>query len=296
MSYESPYAAFARRAEAASTSSMAAPFLDWMMTMQRQMMSMQQQAMSLYGMPALFARAASNGAATAHTSARNEEVVALGRETLNVDTRIVNQGTTRVRRFVVETPVEEKVALRQERVIVERRRPLAVSSTGDTLVEKIIEMSDTNEVPVVWTKLELAEEVVLRREVNERNETVRGVVRHDEVEIDQVGHDQSRAIAPRPQALSRNTSDLAASNQPAVQLEPHPDRAAAAKTQEVLAEAKATFGTHDQKTPDQKAQDLKASDQKGDDHKTGGEHKPAAETKAHPGSGQANWANRSAKN
>jgi stress response protein YsnF len=269
MSYQSPYAASARRAEAATTS-MAAPFLDWMLTMQRQMLSMQQQAMSLYGLPAWFAR--TNGAA--HASTRNEEVVALGRETLNVDTRVVNQGTTRVRRFVVETPVEEKVPLRQERVIVERRRPIAISDTGDTLVEKIVEMSDTNEIPVVWTKLELAEEVVLRREVNERMETVRSVVRHDEVEIDQVGHDHSRAIAPRPQALSRQ-----ASNQPAVQLEPHPDRAAAAKTQEVLAEAKATFGAHDQKTPEQKAQDQRSQDQK-----ASGEHKPAAETKANPGS------------
>ena len=268
MSYESSSAPFSRRADAI-TSSMTAPFLDWMLTMQRQVLSMQQQAMSFYSLPASFARGAmtaSNGLKAAHTATRNEEVVALGRETLNVETRVVNQGTTRVHRFVVETPVEEKVSLRQERVIVERRRPVAVSNTGDTLIEKTIEMSDTNEVPVVWTKVELAEEVVLRREVNERVESVRGVLRHDEVEIEEIGHDQAHALAPRPQ-----TANQPAAAQPAARADAP---ATAAKTQALLAEAKATFGGHETKP--------------------NGESKPAAETKAH--AGHANEAHRSGKN
>ncbi len=243
--------------------------------MQRQMLSMQEQALSLYSLPASFARgaqAAGYGAkAAAQTSKRNEEVVALGRETLNVETRVINQGTTRVRRFVVETPVEEKVALRQERVIVERRRPVAVSNTGDTLVEKTIEMSDTNEVPVVWTKLELAEEVVLRREVNERMETVRGVVRHDEVEINEIGHKQAPAIAPRPQTSNQTTASQTPA-QSGAQVE-------SPKTQALLAEAKTTFGGHDGKPGDAKP---------------GEASKAAVENKASAGHG--NEAARSAKN
>ncbi len=144
------------------------------------------------------------------SQARDVEVIPLGRETLNVGTRVVNQGTTRVRRFVIETPVEEKVPLRQERVIIERRRPIAVSSTGDTLTDKTIEMSDTTEVPVVWTSVELAEEVVVRREVNERVEAVRGVVRHDEVEVQEIGHTPAETMEHRAEASRREEANAVA--------------------------------------------------------------------------------------
>ena len=40
----------------------------------------------------------------------------LSEENLVVGKRVVNRGTTRIRRFVVETPVEEQVRLREERV------------------------------------------------------------------------------------------------------------------------------------------------------------------------------------
>ncbi|HJS86304.1 MAG TPA: YsnF/AvaK domain-containing protein [Acetobacteraceae bacterium] len=233
---------------------MSAPIFDWMLLLQRQVLNFQQQALNMYGLGGPLAR--SNGRASAAARpARDVEVIPLGRETLNVGTRVVNQGTTRVRRFVIETPVEEKVPLRQERVIVERRRPVAVSSTGDTLTDKTIEMSDTVEVPVVWTSVELAEEVVVRREVKERVEAVRGVVRHDEVEIQEIGQAQ---------------------REPA---ESHADARTAAKQDVAKLEAA---------SPD-KAQAVKPVESKlaaaGQDHKAGQEQKPVQDTRAASASG-----------
>ena len=206
---------------------------DWMMSMQRQVLSFQKQALSMYGMPAAHFNGALQAAATAPRVTGNEEVIPLGRETLNVGTRVINQGTTRIRRFVIETPVEEKVALRNERVIVERRRPIAVSSNGDTLTEKTVEMSDTTEVPVVWKSVELAEEVVLRREVNERMEAGRGTVRHDEVEsqeIEQPAQEVTTTLPARRETVSTATRSVAArSDAHLPELKPQAAMAAAVK-------------------------------------------------------------------
>ncbi len=123
-----------------------------------------------------------------HQTGSSVEVIPVGEETLNVGTRLVSGETTRVRRIVVETPVEQSVALREERVIVERRKPTGASAVGTEamLTESTIEMSDSFEVAEVWKSVRVTEEIVLRREVTERYETVRDTVRHDEVVVEQV--------------------------------------------------------------------------------------------------------------
>jgi stress response protein YsnF len=273
MAYETNTASFARKSEAPARTAMGAPLLDWMMLLQRQALNFQQQALSLYGLGGSAGRfTGSNGrkAPTAH-EARDVEVIALGRETLNVGTRVVNQGTTRVRRFVIETPVEEKVPLRQERVIIERRRPIAVSSTGDTLTEKTIEMSDTTEVPVVWTSVELAEEVVIRREVNERIEAVRGTVRHDEVEIQEIGHAPTRTLEQRSDSVAHEESNAMA-------------RQGMAKLEAASQEVKAHAAKLAESKPVSAASDLKVGTEAkpGQDAKTasGPSHEPARPVKA----------------
>jgi stress response protein YsnF len=80
--------------------------------------------------------------------------------------------------------VEKQVSLREEKVIVERRKPAATSSAQDTLTEKSVEMTDTFEVVNAWKSVRVLEEVVLRKEVTERVETVRDTVRRDEIEIE----------------------------------------------------------------------------------------------------------------
>jgi stress response protein YsnF len=129
-------------------------------------------------------RATRNFGAEARSETQAEQVVAIGEEVLNVGTRTVPGKTTRVRRVVVESPVQQDVTLHTETVVVERRRPM--SSIGqDVLTEVTVEMSDTNEVPVVSKAVHLVEEVLLRKEVTARTETIRDTVRRDTLEIEQ---------------------------------------------------------------------------------------------------------------
>jgi uncharacterized protein (TIGR02271 family) len=114
----------------------------------------------------------------------NEEVIPLAEEVLVVGKRTVNTGTTRIRRYVVEAPVEQQVSLMRERVVVERRRPATNKITGETLTELTIEVVETTEVPVVAKSVQLREEIVVRTERTEHLETVRDTVRQDEVEIE----------------------------------------------------------------------------------------------------------------
>ena len=115
----------------------------------------------------------------------NAQVIPLAEEILTVGTRKVNSGTTRVRRYVVETPIEKQVTLVHERVVVERRRPRIDKVSGEMLTELTVEMVETDEVPVMGKTVRVKEEVVVRRERIEHVETVRDTVRHGEVEIEQ---------------------------------------------------------------------------------------------------------------
>jgi len=145
------------------------------------------------------AQAGSVGApATSHTAASTDisadqrservgkdETISLAEEQLNVGKRTVDQGTTRIRRYVVETPVEREVTLHSERVTVERRKPLGdVGTPGiGAFEERIVEVRETEEVPVVEKTARVVEEVLVHREANDRVEKVRDTVRREEVDI-----------------------------------------------------------------------------------------------------------------
>jgi stress response protein YsnF len=126
-----------------------------------------------------------NGSTKARGVSGMEEVIALGEEVLEVGKRTENRGTARIRRFVVETPIERQVTLQSERVVVERRRPVSDKVTGEILTEVTVEIVETEEVPTVEKRLRLREEIVVRTERAQRIETVKETVRRDEVEIQQ---------------------------------------------------------------------------------------------------------------
>jgi stress response protein YsnF len=136
-------------------------------------------------------------------SAQAEEVIPLAEETLIVGKQTVTSGTTTVRRFVVETPVEQQVLLYDEKVIVERRKPVTDAVTGETLTELAIEMIETTEVPVVGKSVKVREEVVVRRERTSRVETVRDTVRRDEIEIQHSGENNRSVRKPPALAYGR---------------------------------------------------------------------------------------------
>ena len=172
------------------------PFWDMMLSLGK----VSSQALTGYsGGSEAGARSGQDVASAARRTEADVQVIPVGEETLNVGTRTVQGETVRVRRVVVETPVERDVALREERVIVERRKPTSAASTATQgiLSETVAEMTDTYQVAEVWKSVRVTEEVVLRREVTERRETVRDTVRRDEVVVEQA----PRALpAPRREA------------------------------------------------------------------------------------------------
>lgn len=115
----------------------------------------------------------------------HEEVVPLSEEQLEIGKRTVDRGTTRVRRYVVEKPVEESITLRGEKVTVERRHPIETTAApgGGAFEERVIEVRETAEEPVVSKTAHVVEEVVVGRETTERTEHVQDTVRREDVEV-----------------------------------------------------------------------------------------------------------------
>jgi uncharacterized protein (TIGR02271 family) len=136
---------------------------------------------------------AAGSAATNSRPASDEDTIRLAEESLAVGKRAVSGGTTRVRRYVVETPVEQQVALQDEKVVVDRR-PVTGGQPVANFTDKTIEMTETHEEPVISKTARVTEEVSLHKNVTDRVETVRDTVRRDEVEVEQV---PGTAVPPR---------------------------------------------------------------------------------------------------
>ena len=114
-------------------------------------------------------------------------VIRLAEESLEVGKRAVVGGTTRIRRYVVSTPVEKDISLHSERVVVERRPVDGTATTGAVdFSDRTIEMTETAEQAVVSKTARIVEEVALRKEASDRTETVRDTVRRQDVEIETV--------------------------------------------------------------------------------------------------------------
>lgn len=113
-------------------------------------------------------------------------------EELLVGKREVQTGGVRLRSRIVERPVEESVRLRQEYVSVERTPVDRVATEADfnTFKEGTIEEIERAEVPVVSKEARIVEEVSLRKEVEQTDETVRDTVRRTEVETDNLNSDE----------------------------------------------------------------------------------------------------------
>ena len=116
-----------------------------------------------------------------------EEVIPIAEEELRVGKRRVVTGRVRVRVYVVEVPVTAQVALRDETVRVERHpvgRALTPEEAARLLQERTVEVEERDEEPVVEKVAVVKEELVIRKEAEERVETVTGRVRRTEVEVE----------------------------------------------------------------------------------------------------------------
>ena len=123
---------------------------------------------------------------TQATAGSPQDTVKVVEERLRVGKREVAQGAVRVRSYVVERPVEEQVRLHEERVQVERRpvdRP-ATAADANLFQERTIEARATAEEAVVQKEARVVEEIGIRKEAQDRTETVRDTVRETKVEVD----------------------------------------------------------------------------------------------------------------
>ncbi len=115
------------------------------------------------------------------------EVIRLAEEHLDVGKRLVEQGTTRIRRFVTEKPVEEKVTLHEEHAEVVRRAVTDPNYVKDIdWSDSTIEVRETAEEAVVSKSARVAEEVVVGKTGSDHVETVRDTVRRQQVEVERV--------------------------------------------------------------------------------------------------------------
>jgi uncharacterized protein (TIGR02271 family) len=138
----------------------------------------------------------STGAMTARTGTQTqEEHIPVYEEELKLGKRVVEQGHVRVRVYTVEHPVQEGLTLREERVAVERRpvdRP-ATGMPGQAFRERTVDVTTHREEPVVSKEARVKEEIVVRKEADQRTETVRDTVRRTEVEVED---DRAKAGTP----------------------------------------------------------------------------------------------------
>lgn len=94
---------------------------------------------------------------------------------------------------VTEKPVEETVILREEHVNVERRpvdKPLGAVGP-DAFKEGVIEVAETGEEAIVSKQARVVEEVVVGKQVTEREETIRDTVKRTDVEVEQLDANSS---------------------------------------------------------------------------------------------------------
>lgn len=110
-------------------------------------------------------------------------------EQLRVGNPAVARGGARVRSITREVPAEEQVSLDQEQIIVETRpsgRQLteAEIEAGGLFKERVFEVAEMREEPVVTKIAVVRDEIIVRKTVNQRTETVRDTVSRTDVEVE----------------------------------------------------------------------------------------------------------------
>ena len=158
---------------------------------------------------------AAAGASVAAAAADKIEVV---KEDLTVGKHAVEQGGVKVTSHVVETPVQEQVRLREERVSIDRRpinRPLA-GVAADAFRDRTLSATAMSEQAVVSKDARVVEEIGLRKDATDRVETVRDTVRETKVNVEQVpgrlGTRSSADVTGKPSPVRDNAATRAVDN------------------------------------------------------------------------------------
>jgi uncharacterized protein (TIGR02271 family) len=128
-------------------------------------------------------------------AAQSQEDVALPvvEEELQVGKRTVRRGGVRIHTRTTERPVDEVVTLREEHVRVERRPASRDATTQDLdgMQDRTIEVAERAEQAVVGKQPRVVEEVVVSKDVDQREEHVRDTVRRTDVEVEDADGDDT---------------------------------------------------------------------------------------------------------
>jgi stress response protein YsnF len=116
-----------------------------------------------------------------------QQVMRLAEEHLDVGKRLVEQGTTRIRRFLTQQPVEQKVALHEEHAEVVRRAIEDPNYVRDVdWSDQTVEIRETAEEPMVTKSTRVAEEIIIDKTGSDRVETIRDTVRKQQAQVEKV--------------------------------------------------------------------------------------------------------------
>ena len=129
------------------------------------------------------------GTPDAVRASESQEAIPVVREELKVGKRAILRGGVRVYSRVVEQPVEETIGLREEHVRVDRTPVNREVTPADLRAgrEQVVEVKEYVEEPVISKTARVVEEVRVRKDATERNETVRDTVRNTEVNVENLG-------------------------------------------------------------------------------------------------------------
>jgi len=113
-----------------------------------------------------------------------DEAIRLAQESIAVGKKVVETGTTRLRRYTVEKPVEKSITLHEEHAKVWEK---AINEPADNVDwgDATIEVRETAEVPYESKSVRYIGEAGLREVGTDRTATVRDTIREQKVDVEE---------------------------------------------------------------------------------------------------------------
>ena len=117
----------------------------------------------------------------------DKQAIPVVQEELAIGKRVVQRGGVRIHSYVHEWPVEEVIRLREERVKVQRvpvNRPATPADMA--FKERTVDVNAMGEEAVVEKRARVVEEVVVGKEVEQRDQTIKDKVRRKDVQVENI--------------------------------------------------------------------------------------------------------------
>src|SRR5262249_17530711 len=121
-------------------------------------------------------------------------------EEIDIETRRYNAGKVHVATRIAREQVARDVNLHEERVTVDRSkvdRPLDRASADRSFRDQTLEVTSKAEVPLVCKNAHVVEEIVIKKDARDRDQTVHDSVRHMDIEITELRADEALKGAKR---------------------------------------------------------------------------------------------------